>query len=68
MSPRYSSLQQTQKAEEIKAIISTKETVVNNAITATIDQSAEVGTQLEVLTLAEPGEDETEADQVSATK
>lgn len=35
---------------------------VNNAITAMNDQSAEVGAQLEALTLAEPDESETEAD------
>lgn len=49
-------------------MISTKETAVNNAITTTNDQSAEVGAQLEALTLAEPDEGETEADQASATK
>ncbi|KAK4205822.1 hypothetical protein QBC37DRAFT_435955, partial [Rhypophila decipiens] len=59
---------QTQAAEEIKTMISTKEMAVNNAITATNDQSAEVGAQLEALTLAEPDESETEADQASATK
>ncbi|KAK4205944.1 hypothetical protein QBC37DRAFT_357529 [Rhypophila decipiens] len=64
----HSSLQQMQAAEEIKMIISTKETAVNNAITATNDQSVEVGAQLEALTLAEPDESETEADQASATK
>lgn len=68
MSSRHSSLQQAQAAEEIKTIISTKETAVNNAITATNDQSAEVSAQLVALTLAEPGEGETDADQTSATK
>jgi SesB domain on fungal death-pathway protein len=68
MSLRHSSLQQTQAAEEIKRIISIKETAVNDAITATNDQSAEVGALLEALTLAEPDEGETEADQMSATK
>ncbi|KAK4652076.1 hypothetical protein QC762_0099270 [Podospora pseudocomata] len=64
----HSSPQQAQAAEEIKTIISTKETAVNNAITATNDQSAEVSAQLVALTLAEPGEGETDADQASATK
>lgn len=68
MSPRHSSLQQAQAAEEIKTIISTKETAVNNAIIATNDQSAEVIGQLVALTLAEPGEGETDADKASATK
>lgn len=49
-------------------MISTKETAVNDVIAATNDQSAEVGAQLEALTLAEPDEGETEADQTSATK
>ena len=43
MSPRYSSLQQTQAADEIKTMISTKETAVNDAIAATINLSAEIG-------------------------
>jgi len=68
MSPRHSSLQQTQAADEIKTMISTKETAVNDAIAATINLSAEIGAQLETLTLAEPGEGETDADQTGATK
>ena len=55
-------------AEEIKTIISTKETAVNDAITATSDQSAEVGAKLEALTLADLEEGETDADQAGATK
>lgn len=35
-------------------MISTKGAAVNNIITATNDQSAKVGSQLEALTLAEP--------------
>jgi hypothetical protein len=68
MRPRHSSLQQTQAAEEIKTMLSTKETAVTDAITATNDQSAEVSAALEALTLAEPGGGEMEADQTSATK
>ncbi|KAK4243177.1 hypothetical protein VTI28DRAFT_7188 [Corynascus sepedonium] len=64
----HSSLQQTQAAEEIQKMISAKETAVNDAITGTDDQSAEVGAKLEALTLAELDEGETEADQISATK
>ncbi|KAK3687149.1 hypothetical protein B0T22DRAFT_456543 [Podospora appendiculata] len=64
----HSSLQQTQTAEEIKTMISTKETAVNDAITVTNGQSAEVGAKLEALALAEPDERETEADQTNATK
>ncbi|GAB1319496.1 hypothetical protein MFIFM68171_09706 [Madurella fahalii] len=64
----HSSLQQTQAAEEIKTMISTKETAVNDALAATNDQSAEVGAKLEALTLAEPDEGETDADQTAATK
>ncbi|KAM7209900.1 hypothetical protein V8F06_014717 [Rhypophila decipiens] len=64
----HNSLQQTQAAEEIKTMVSTKESAANNAIKATTDQLAEVGAQLEELTLAEPDEGETEADQASATK
>lgn len=68
MSPRHSSLQQTQVAEEIKTMISTKETAVNDAIAATNNLSAEISAQLEALILAEPDEGETDADQTSATK
>jgi hypothetical protein len=68
MSSRHSSLQQTRAAEEIKTIISTKETAVNDAIAATNDLSAEISAQLETLTLAEPDESETEVDQTGATK
>ncbi|KAK4206107.1 hypothetical protein QBC37DRAFT_257913, partial [Rhypophila decipiens] len=64
----HNSLQQTQAAEEIKTMVSMKESAANNAIKATTDQLAEVGAQLEELTLAEPDEGETEADQASATK
>jgi len=49
-------------------MISTKGTEGNDAIAATNDQSAEVSAKLEELTLAEPDEGETEADQASATK
>ncbi|KAK3315725.1 hypothetical protein B0H66DRAFT_559601 [Apodospora peruviana] len=62
------SLQQTQTAEEIKTMISTKETTVNDAIAATNDLSAEISAQLETLTLAEPDEGETDADQTATTK
>ncbi|KAK0747005.1 hypothetical protein B0T18DRAFT_325095 [Schizothecium vesticola] len=65
---RHSSLQQTQAAEEIKTMISTKETAVNDTIAATNDLSAEISAQLEALTLAEPDEGETNADQTNATK
>jgi hypothetical protein len=68
MSSRHSSLQQTQAAEEIKTMISTKETAVNDAIVATNDHSAEVGAQLEAFTLAEPDQGETDADQTGATR
>jgi hypothetical protein len=68
MSSRHSSLQQTQAAEEIKTMISTRETAVNDAIAATNDLSAEISAQLETLTLAEPDEGETDADQTGATK
>lgn len=54
--------------EEIKTILSTKETAVNDAIAVTNDQSVELGAKLEVLNLAEPDEGETEADQISATR
>ncbi|KAK3364217.1 hypothetical protein B0T25DRAFT_60021 [Lasiosphaeria hispida] len=64
----HSSLQQTQAAEEIKTMILTKETAVNDAIVATYDLSAEISAQLEALILAEPDEDETDADQTSVTK
>ncbi|KAK3376528.1 hypothetical protein B0T24DRAFT_511583, partial [Lasiosphaeria ovina] len=64
----HSSLQQTQAAEEIKMMISREKTAVNDAIATTNDQSAEVSAKLEELTLKEPDEGETEADQASATK
>lgn len=53
---------------EIKTILSTKETAVNDAIAATNDQSVELHAKLKALINAEPDEGETEADQMSATK
>ncbi|KAK0652400.1 hypothetical protein B0T16DRAFT_406119 [Cercophora newfieldiana] len=64
----HSSLQQTQTAEEIKTMISTKETAINDEIAAINDLSAETIAQLETLALAEPDEGETDADQTGATK
>jgi hypothetical protein len=49
-------------------MISTRETAVNDAIAATNDQSAEVASKLEALTLTEPDEGETETDQNRAIK
>jgi len=49
-------------------MISTKETAVNEVIAATNNQSAEVAAKLGELTLAEPDEGETVADQAGATK
>lgn len=68
MHPRHSSLQQTQAAEEIKTMILTNQTAVGDAIAATNDRSVEVGAKLGELTLTEPDEGETDADQVSATR
>ncbi|KAK0742670.1 hypothetical protein B0T18DRAFT_391595 [Schizothecium vesticola] len=64
----HSSLQQRQAAGGIKTMMLKQEAAVNDAITATNDQSAEVGAKLEALTLAEPNEGETDADQTGATR
>lgn len=54
--------------EEIKTILSTKETAVNDAIAVINDQLVELGAKLDALISAEPDEGETEADQMSATR
>lgn len=68
MHPRHSSLQQTQAAEEIKTMILTNHTAVGDAIDATDNRLVEVGAKLGELTLTEPGEGETDADQFNATR
>ncbi|KAH7345842.1 hypothetical protein B0T11DRAFT_224812 [Plectosphaerella cucumerina] len=64
----HSSLQQPQAAEEIKTMILKNQTAVGDAIAAINDRSVEAGARLGELTLTEPDEGETDADQFSATR